>query len=123
MGLADIKLVLTPGGGSKVVINDTDLTSVVHNVRIEASAKGDRIPQVMLQLHSNVELEGEGIVHLEPPSADVDPDEILGAFLASIDPEELEARALAGMEGLGEPETTGQSFLRALKEMADVDGT
>lgn len=123
MGLAQIKLKLTPGGNPEaVVVNGQDISNSVFGVRLVAEASGSsRIPQVTLILNSSVELEGEGIVQLETPAADVDPDEVLGAFLSSIDTEELEARALAGMEGLGGPETTGQSFLRALKEMAGVD--
>jgi len=112
MGLARYRMLLTPGG-SRVEINDHDVSDYVSSVNVEHNPQG--VPTVTLSgAGLSTEIQGEGVVRIiEPPEDEGIP---AGAFLAAIDAEELDREVLNGAS-LGSP-GGAEAYLEVLRKWA-----
>lgn len=114
MGLAQVTISATPGGG-KVVVDGVDLSGVVQAVQLNGAAH--QVPQVILQLMATADVSALADV-VAVRQQDVDGEAIAG-FLSAIDPEQLEKDVLEGMGLLqGDGETSFTAAL--LKRLAVI---
>lgn len=117
MALARFKARFEPGDDPQVELDGVALPAGVVFAGI-ALRPGDPVPRLYLEAPVGAVVEGEGIVEVRVDTSDTAA--VLRAFLANVDPDELERQALAQYETIaGADMTTGQSFLAALAAMVE----
>lgn len=101
-------------GRLDVEVNGDDVSSQVRRAALLMDR--DRIPSLQLELEGAGSIEGIGIVKvvLDDDQAEVPISQAVLRFLTSVDPAELEQRALTGQMSEG----PAVAFLSALKAMA-----
>lgn len=102
-------------GSSRIEVNGKE---VVGARSAQLTLAVGEVPVLDLQLYSEGEVEGEGIVRVD---SGVDLREAIVGWLDDLDAAALEDEALSSSGGFGSSETTGESFLRVLKRWAGGD--
>lgn len=117
MPLARIRVYLDATGPQSVLVNGEDVVDRVAEVGLKASP--GQPPELWLMHRGELDLEGDGIVKValvEQGAVSASDSDVICEFLDSIDPAELETRALESL-GLGDAGGT-QAMLDQLKRWA-----
>ena len=109
MGLARFSVEMHMGRAPKVRVNDECVRA---GPAVMLDHEQSAVPRLALELAGEGTIEGEGIVEVVRESNEVD---YLRAFLANLDPTQMERAALEQLHQGAE--TNGQAFLAALREM------
>lgn len=110
MTISSFELRVGATGNGNVVVNGVDLSDQVTGVALVARPR--EVTKLTLELVGEGPVEGLGEVTVVRSSAG------LAAFLANIDPDELEQAALTRLGGLGDGSLTA-AMLTVLAEWAD----
>lgn len=110
MSIASFSVTAGATGTRQVVINGVDLSDQVGGLGVVC--RHGTVTKLTVELFGDGPIEGLGDVTIVRGAAP------LAAFLANIDPEELERVALSRLEGLGDGNLT-RAMLAVLAEWAD----
>lgn len=116
MGLAKFEVTAEPGG-AVVLVNGEDVSGLCHRATVDVAAGSSEVPKLYLEVLSEGAITGEGVVEVRV-TKDLDPREVILAWLESLDAQVVENDVLMGTD-FGTK--AGDAWLETLKGYARGD--